>query len=277
MQAKGIVNYYSSKTLPWIEVAQIRGSLNCFPKHYHDDEYSVGLIDRGAAYCLGRNENNLARAGESVLINPGQVHTGMPAGSGVLDYRMIYFDKQTLQQMVNEYRENSEDFEFSLFITENPHLHASLNSLAYSFIHASDSGNLLERDCLLHDACMQLANMGKTFRSTNSRQASLVLIKSRELLSSNLEKQLSLESIACELGVSRFQFLRSFKKQYGITPHVYRTQCRLEKAAYLLRKSHSLTDTAFETGFSDQSHLNRTFKNFFGATPGQYAECRVNT
>jgi ATP-binding cassette, subfamily B, bacterial IrtB/YbtQ len=48
-------------------------------------------------------------------------------------------------------------------------------------------------------------------------------------LSADLEKRISLEDAAAEAGLSKYHFLRSFKKQTGVSPHVYRTQRRVDE------------------------------------------------
>jgi AraC-like DNA-binding protein len=45
---------------------------------------------------------------------------------------------------------------------------------------------------------------------------------------------------------------------------------RLEKVKSVLHKGLSLADAAAESGFSDQSHMNRHFKRAFGMAPGHW-------
>ncbi|MDC7232380.1 MAG: AraC family transcriptional regulator [Spirochaetales bacterium] len=276
MRALGSAQYYRSSYLPWIEVARVRGSRHSFPKHYHDQSYTVGLIDKGASFCLGKNADNLALQGSTVLINPGQIHTGMPASDADLDYRMIYFDRKILHRMINDCRECDTDPEFSQFISDDKDLRSSLDQLAESVIGLEEARvhDVLEKECSLYTVLMNLSRFcsfsGDKDKISRSDEK---ISKLKIILSSDLEKQVSLESVSGRLGISRFQLLRLFKKQYGITPHVYRTLCRVDKAARLLRDGKSLIYTAVESGFADQSHFSRTFKNFYGATPGQYARC----
>ncbi len=51
----------------------------------------------------------------------------------------------------------------------------------------------------------------------------------------------------------------------------YIRKVRVDKATVLLSCKHlTLTQIAYDCGFSDQSHLIRCFKEFNGMTPGQY-------
>jgi transcriptional regulator GlxA family with amidase domain len=76
-----------------------------------------------------------------------------------------------------------------------------------------------------------------------------------------------LASIAC-LSVCRF--IRVFHRQYGMPPHRYICHVRIERVKALLRAGVAPAVVAGETGFYDQSHLSRHFKNVCGMTPGQY-------
>ena len=92
----------------------------------------------------------------------------------------------------------------------------------------------------------------------------------RDYLKSHYAENISLSELASAANLSRFYLLRVFRNQMGVPPHEYQTQVRITQARKLLRKGHSILDTAFETGFFDQSHFSRNFKRITGRTPGQY-------
>jgi AraC-like DNA-binding protein len=72
-------------------------------------------------------------------------------------------------------------------------------------------------------------------------------------------------------GLSVFHFAREFKHSAGVTPHYYLVRRRVERAQELLAGSDlSLSEIAFTTGFSDQSHFTRHFRHMIGMTPGQF-------
>lgn len=90
-------------------------------------------------------------------------------------------------------------------------------------------------------------------------------------IEANLEDPLRLEKLAQLAGISRYHFLRSFKTATGLTPLQYILVKRVERARQMLKDSkESIAEVAYATGFSSQSHLNRTFKRHFGLTPGAY-------
>ena len=90
----------------------------------------------------------------------------------------------------------------------------------------------------------------------------------------HLEKNLSLEEIAGQLGMSSYYFARSFKNTLGIAPHQYLVQCRIERAKILLAKTQlSITEIAFQVGYTNQSHFSTLFRKHTAMTPRNYRTC----
>jgi transcriptional regulator GlxA family with amidase domain len=70
-------------------------------------------------------------------------------------------------------------------------------------------------------------------------------------------------------GVSEAHFARCFKEAFGIPPHRYLLTRRIERATALLRDTDlSVTDIAFQTGWSSLGTFGRTFRDVTGESPG---------
>ena len=69
-------------------------------------------------------------------------------------------------------------------------------------------------------------------------------------------------------GVCEAHFARSFKEAFGVPPHRYLLTRRIERATALLRETDlSLTDIAFQTGWSSLGTFGRTFRDVTGENP----------
>jgi AraC-like DNA-binding protein len=83
--------------------------------------------------------------------------------------------------------------------------------------------------------------------------------------------KISFDELTQVTGLSRFHLIRSFAREFGMPPHAFQIQVRLERARSLLAAGMSISQVECEVGFADQSHLTRHFRAIFGVTPGQYA------
>jgi AraC family transcriptional regulator len=92
-----------------------------------------------------------------------------------------------------------------------------------------------------------------------------------ELMDAQSDRQLTLDVLAREAGLSLTHFARAFKESVGRAPHQHLMALRLERARRLLEAPEpALSDVAARAGFADQAHLTRLFKRQFGVTPGAF-------
>jgi AraC family transcriptional regulator len=97
-----------------------------------------------------------------------------------------------------------------------------------------------------------------------------------EIIRTEFHERLTLTHVAKEVGVHPVHLAREFRRQYKVTFGDYLRRNRIEYISHLLAKSETpLVEIAASAGFSDQSHLSRTFKRFTGMSPSRYrAACR---
>ena len=86
-------------------------------------------------------------------------------------------------------------------------------------------------------------------------------------ISENLSGDLSVETLAARVFLSRYHFMRLFKDQTGSTVHAYIRQKRLLYAARLIREGMPAGQAASACGFNDYSVFNRAFRSSFGIRP----------
>lgn len=87
----------------------------------------------------------------------------------------------------------------------------------------------------------------------------------------NLGEPLSVVDMARRAGLSTSRFNDLFKIQYGMTPHQYLLDMRINHACELLYTT-GLTqeEIANYCGFSDIHHFSKSFKKKVGVPPGEY-------
>jgi AraC-like DNA-binding protein len=93
----------------------------------------------------------------------------------------------------------------------------------------------------------------------------------REYVEVHLGENIDLLMLAGVAGLSVHHFARQFKQSAGVTPHIYLTQKRVERAQEMLVQTDlSLAEIAFAVGFFDQGHLARHFRHMLGTTPREF-------
>jgi AraC-like DNA-binding protein len=103
-----------------------------------------------------------------------------------------------------------------------------------------------------------------------ARDASRIARVLRRLEASSTEPA-SLADLSRAAGLSRYHFLRTFKRVTGITPHQWILRTRLRHAAERLVMSREpITEIALDVGFDDFSNFIRSFRTEFGVSPGRY-------
>lgn len=90
-------------------------------------------------------------------------------------------------------------------------------------------------------------------------------------LSAHINEKISIETLAVQAGLSKYYFIREFKKATGETPVVFINKMRCENAKKLLsRNLFSINEISERCGFENTSYFTKTFKKYTGITPREY-------
>lgn len=105
---------------------------------------------------------------------------------------------------------------------------------------------------------------------------SLTLKQLKDYIEEHLAEDLAIADLAALVPMSQFHFARAFKAAIGEPPHRYILQRRLERAKILLSVTRmSITEVAYQVGFSNQSHFIAQFRKAWGMTPKQFRDTAV--
>ena len=95
------------------------------------------------------------------------------------------------------------------------------------------------------------------------------MVKLRDFIEANMtDSDLSVETIGAELGLSRVQLYRKVKALTGQSPVELLRAARLHKGRQLLETTNkTISEVAYEVGFSAPSYFAKCFKDEFGVSP----------
>ena len=79
-----------------------------------------------------------------------------------------------------------------------------------------------------------------------------------------------MEALAAEVGWSRRHLAARCRDELGLPPKALARLIRVEHAAGLVRAGEPLADVAYGSGYADQPHFNREFRELVGCAPGQF-------
>jgi len=234
-----------------------------FPLHSHD-HVCIGLMHAGeytSRYGLLRYR---PYPGDVILVAPGEVHDGRPAGYAGRAYTMLEIEGAAFAGLCAETL-GTAWLEFPRAVVRDARVTRALAEWLRSWetpdVH-------VEREA----AAMLLGLLATLDRPQHlaPRMQRDLALRVRRLLGDRHWVEDSVGELAAELGASRYQLIRACKEVFGVTPEDYRRQLRVQRARALLRGPFALAVVAAEAGFADQSHMTREFRRLTGLTPGSY-------
>jgi len=235
-----------------------------FPRHSHE-QFGVGVIVFGAQRSWSGIGSVSAAAGDVIMLNPGEIHDGAPIDGSARGWRIIYLDPAAMAREVRE--EFVGQVEIVRPVARDPLLAEHFAEL-FPCLTAAQPDSLAREENLLRSLMCLLRRHGMARPALNG--PSPCVAKAIRRLDSAPDEHVSLAELAALSGVSRFQLLRGFAREIGITPHAYLVQRRVCLARRLLAAGQTPAQAALLAGFADQSHMTRAFVRQLGITPNRY-------
>ena len=230
-----------------------------YKKHCHE-EYALGVTLRGIQQYNLDGSFHSSYASGVMLFNPEQIHDGRAQDSTGIDYVMLYVDPKLFLEVL----ERKELVRFTVPVVYNQTLRR--NILRLSNVILTEKDEALCNELLLS----LLDSINPAYFCADYPKDSKIVQKAKEMIHSQLENVLSLDDIAKEFSMSKFQFIRLFKATTNISPYQYFILCKVNHAKQLLEKSRDIYTAIAECGFVDLSHLNKQFKKIYGVTAFEY-------
>ena len=242
-----------------------------FARHSHGT-YGIGLLLDGAQRSASGRGEVEACAGQLIASNPEEVHDGRPSSGSGRSWHMVYFEPAMMASMIDHATAGGASVEFSRPVMQDVLLRSSLIRLFDRLRQWRDGPEARDVSTL---ACEEsLAGVGASLAphvgQRAPREVDSDMSRIRERLADDPLRPPTLDEMAALAGLSKYQVLRRFTRQYGTPPHAWLTQRRADLARRLICEGRDLVTAALESGFSDQSHMTRLFSRQFGFTPGAW-------
>jgi AraC-like DNA-binding protein len=249
-----------------IETVAYRGPLERMPTHAHA-QYQLTLYDGGARRFRIAGHDFEGAPRTAVIIQSGEPHGSAPVGDPRVTLRTFYLDERLVAEVAASLWNGTGQVAFSAPLIDDPDTVARLLAAHRALDRGDRAADERTYWALAALLKRQAAPTGSP-REPTATDAGLATV--RDLLADHLTENVALDRLAAAAGLSRFHLIRAFQRRYGLTPFAYQRNLRIERARAVLRAGVSLADAAANAGFSDQSHLGRSFRAVMGSTPGEY-------
>ena len=243
-----------------------------YDRHWHST-FGIGFIERGAHRSMSSRGTVDAHAEEVITCNPGEVHDGRPLGGPSRRWRMAYVEPMVMASMASGVGMSAVEVQLTRPVIRDKTLASALRRLLQRLERWSATSPPTRDGPLACEESLVLA-CGLVLRDHSTadpgREASGDVRRARERVADDLGNPPSLSELATLVGLSKYQLLRRFERAYGMTPHEWLRQVRVERARASIRGGTSLAQVAADCGFADQGHMTRAFVAHFGFTPGAW-------
>ena len=237
--------------------------------HHHNDTTLVFTL--GGSYLHTMRSRAMAFTTDGLLYLPaGETHSDA-FGSGGATCLITHLHASWAGQRLERPRDDVSEPRVS-----TGGYYASLIRKIYQEFRHPDSFSSL----IVEGTMLEL--LGRWFREGNShsRQPPHWLHAVKALLHDSFREPISLLDLSRATGVHPSHVAREFHRFFGQTVGEYVRRLRVEAVLRALQstdKKTSLTDLAFQAGFSNHAHMSSIFKPATGMTPSQFRKSNGST
>ena len=238
-----------------IEAYNLSGIVQKFPVHFHEF-YVIGFMEGGKRHLWCRNQEYDTQRGDVILFNPRETHNCAPVAGEVLDYRAINVPVDVMDKAVKEITGKHIHLQFKDTLIPQAELALSIREL-YDVIVSQSS--LLVREEAFYFLIEQLLEEHMVPVEA-SKELTETVKAMMEYLDTHYEQSVSLETLSEISAMSRYQLLRLFTREVGVSPYRYLQSIRIAKAKRLLEQGKQSVSLRWIAGFPIRATLQTTLK-----------------
>lgn len=268
--------FWRDARMPYVELRKVEdGRKVCYALHSHT-QWSLGAVTQGNCTFLYRDDRFRISAGTLVMMNPHWVHACNPVDNQPWAYLMLYVDTDWLTQLRHEAglldSPNWQDIQTAMI--SDPEWYAGYCRMTACLTDPARA--LLDKQTVLVEYLSSLMCELADKPAASLPKTSASLQSLAHYLRDHAAEDVSLEALCERSGYSPGHLIRAFKQHFGLTPHAYLINCRVQLGQLELKRGKPIAEAALNAGFADQPHFQRTFKRLVAATPNQYRQSSLN-
>ncbi|WGI23908.1 AraC family transcriptional regulator [Halomonas alkaliantarctica] len=262
--------FWRDARMPYVELRKISDARQvCYAPHSHT-YWSLGAITAGNSTFCYRDAAHQISAGDIVMMNPHWVHACNPIENQPWAYIMLYVDTEWLSGLRYQLGLlNTPDWQdIATAVITQPALYAGYCDMAACLL--DEHRDISDKQTALVEYLSTILQVLAQESPEALPQAPSALEQVAAYLRANCSADISLERLCKQSGYSAGHLIRAFKQHFGLTPHAYLINQRIQMGQKALKQGQPIVEAALNAGFNDQPHFQRTFKRLVAATPNQY-------
>ena len=227
-----------------------------YTPHFHGN-YELIYALRGDIEISTNGIFDTLHQGEMILVSPYTVHSLKAQGEDEMWVSVFSPD------FISSFDEKNRNINYSKFRCDN-----EVEEILKKYLFVSKAP-----EHFLHISCLYLVcnECVKHAVPADSRADNEFRYKVIDLISQNMESELSMKQVADALGYEYHYFSALFNEGFGMNFKAFVNLFRFEKACRLLcDKRADITKICGECGFGSIRNFNRVFNSISGRTPGEY-------
>lgn len=242
-----------------------------FEYHYHDFHKVIVFLSGKAAYHI-EGKSYYLNPWDILLVDRYAIHKPEIDASMPYERFILWIRSDIAQESLTRCFQKANDRSFNL-VRLKPQLQEKLKEILYDLeesLQSKEFGKEILSDALF---CQFMVYLNRIFLdkkyipdqksySCDSQVESLL-----KYINQNLEKDLSIETLAQKYFLSKYYMMRRFKEETGYTIHNYIVSKRLFLARSLIGEGMPVTKAAAKSGFRDYTSFVRAYKKQFQTTP----------
>ena len=244
-----------------IERAEIVLADEAYALHRHDT-YALGMTIAGVQAFRYRGSARASLSGNVFVLHPDELHDGHPATEADLAYRALYVAPRRIAEAL----EGTLPF-VPEPVSSDPRLTAAMRLAMADFGAPIDEMQATGIVASIADALKAVADKEACQAESIDTVA---MERVAALIDAAPEEDFRIETLERISGLERWALYRQFRLVHGVSPYRYVKMRRLDRARTLIRSGLSLAEAAVASGFADQSHMTRQFKETYGFAPGRW-------
>lgn len=267
----GLMNFTHLRTI---------SSTSSTPWHFHRNIIEIHCIVKGCRHNLlnidGREEDYVYTGGEAFVVFPGEYHsTGSDSRQAPCEVFSVQLNLSEGHDFLGLNPQKGNDLCSRFSTPKLRHLRTNPEDLsllrqAFNLFSTHDPQDrdegLMHLLCFLH-RLLKLPPAHLPLQSTSDASIQKVI----NYIHENITEPLQLETLAKLTGYSLSRFKTKFREETGQTPAFYISSMKIDLAKkVLLDSDQSITDIAYNLGWSSGNYFCTVFKKLTGISPLQY-------